>query len=266
MKKKLWTRALQSSFTIFTFAIIYLPIVIILLMSLHHSQYDFDTFGITLEWYKDIFGDSQLVSAIFVTIQIAFISTIISTCLGTLFAIGIHSLQRKNKLRMMVFNNIPVVNPDIVTCIMLFMIFRFVRISFGFQTMLLAHIFFSIPFVILSVLPKLKQLDPNLFDAALDLGANKLQAITHVIIPSIKVGIIAGALIAFTMSFDDFIISYFMKTGEFHNVSTLIYSRLGKRQINPNVFAYNSLVMVLTITLMVTFNRLNRKDITRRVK
>jgi spermidine/putrescine transport system permease protein len=109
-------------------------------------------------------------------------------------------------------------------------------------------------------LPKLKQLDPNLYDAALDLGATKWKAIFHVIIPSIKVGMIAGALIAFTMSIDDFIISYFMKMGEFHNVSTLIYSRLGKRQINPNVFAYNSLVVFLTIGMMILFNRLNRNQ------
>jgi spermidine/putrescine transport system permease protein len=159
---------------------------------------------------------------------------------------------------MMVLNNVPVVNPDIVTGIMLFIIFRFFRMTFGFPTMLLAHIFFALPFVILSVLPKLKQLDPNLFDAALDLGATKFQAIVRVIIPSIKVGMIAGALIAFTMSIDDFIISYFMKQGEFHNVSTLIYSRLAKRQISPSVFAYNSLVVVLTMGLMILFNRSNQ--------
>jgi spermidine/putrescine transport system permease protein len=258
MKKNLSANIIQVLLTIFTFSIIYLPIVIIFLMSIHHSQYNYDTFGFTFQWYGDIFEDRQLVDAIGVTLQIAISSTIISTILGTIFAIGIHSLKKKKRLRMMVLNNVPVVNPDIVTGILLFMIFRFVRIGFGLPTMLLAHIFFSIPFVVLSVLPKLKQLDPNLFDAALDLGATKWKAIFHVIIPSIKVGMIAGALIAFTMSIDDFIISYFMKMGEFHNVSTLIYSRLGKRQINPNVFAYNSLVVFLTIGMMILFNRLNR--------
>lgn len=260
MKKNKYGTLLQILLTVFTFSIIYLPIVIIFLISIHHSQYNYDEFGITFKWYKDILGDSQLVDAIFVTLQIAVLSTIISTTLGTFFAIGIHNLKKKSRLRMMVLNNVPVVNPDIVTGIMLFIIFRFVRISFGFPTMLLAHIFYSIPFVVLSVLPKLKQLDPDLFDAALDLGASKFKAIIHVIIPSIKVGIIAGALIAFTMSIDDFIISYFMKQGEFHNVSTLIYSRLGKRQISPNVFAYNTLVVFLTIGIMVLFNRLNRNQ------
>lgn len=258
MKRNPYGAILQVFLTVFTFAVIYLPIVIILLISIHRSQYNFDQFEFTFRWYREIVEDSQLVDAIFVTLQIAILSTIISTTVGTLFAIGIHSLQKKSRLKMMVMNNVPVVNPDIVTGIMLFIIFRFVRIGFGFPTILLGHIFFSIPFVILSVLPKLKQLDPDLFDAALDLGATKFKAIVHVIIPSIKVGIIAGALIAFTMSIDDFIISYFMKQGEFHNVSTLIYSRLGKRQISPNVFAYNSLVVLVTIGIMILFNRLNR--------
>ncbi|MDD3712752.1 MAG: ABC transporter permease [Candidatus Izemoplasmatales bacterium] len=258
MKKNYWSLSFQVTLTVITFAIIYLPILVILLMSIHGSQYNFEKFSFTLRWYQAIFTDRQLVDAIIVTLQIATLSTLLATTFGTLFAIGIHSLRKKGRLRMMVLNNMPVVNPDIVTGILMFMIFRFLRISFGFPTMLLAHVFFSIPFVILSVLPKLKQLDPNIFDAALDLGATKFQAIIKVILPSIKVGVIAGALIAFTMSIDDFIISYFMKQGEFHNVSTLIYSRLGKRQISPNIFAYNSLIVFLTIGIMVTFNRLNR--------
>ena len=258
MKKNYTSMVFQIAITLLSFALIYLPILIIFIISIHHSQYNYEEFGITFKWYGEIFSDNQLVDAIVVTLQVAILSTIISTTLGTLFAIGINGLRKKYRLRMMVMNNLPVVNPDIVTGILLFMIFRFLRISFGFPTMLMAHIFFSIPFVVLSVLPKLKQLDPDMFDAALDLGATRFKAIVHVILPSIKVGIIAGALIAFTMSIDDFIISYFMKQGEFHNVSTLIYSRLGKRQISPNVFAYNTLIVFLTIGIMVVFNRLNR--------
>ncbi len=258
MKKNIYGSSLQVFLTAFTFLIVYLPILVIILISIHGSQYNYDSFKLTFKWYREIINDQQLVDAIIVTLQIAVLATTISTMLGTTFAIGIHSLKKKNRVRMMVLNNVPVVNPDIVTGIMLFIIFRFFRMTFGFPTMLLAHIFFALPFVILSVLPKLKQLDPNLFDAALDLGATKFQAIVRVIIPSIKVGMIAGALIAFTMSIDDFIISYFMKQGEFHNVSTLIYSRLAKRQISPNVFAYNSLVVVLTIGMMILFNSLNQ--------
>lgn len=260
MKKNIYGYILQVILVVFTFVIIYLPIGIIFLISIHGSRFSFDTFEFTLDWYRGIADDQPLVEAIFVTLRIAVISTVVSTILGTLFAIGIHSLHKKARLRFMILNNMPVVNPDIVTGIMLFMVFRFFRLTFGFPTMLLAHIFFSIPFVILSVLPKLKSLDSNLFDAALDLGATKFKAIIYVIIPSIKIGMIAGALIAFTMSIDDFIISYFMKSGDFHNVSTLIYSRLARRQISPEVFAYNSVIVLLTVSIMIAFNQLNKKD------
>ncbi|MFP4286651.1 MAG: ABC transporter permease [Candidatus Izemoplasmataceae bacterium] len=260
MKKNLYGYSIQLFLVVFTFLIIYLPIFIIFLISIHGSRFSFDSFEFTFEWYQGILDDQPLMEAIFVTLRIALLSTLISTILGTLFAIGIHSLRKKARLRFMILNNMPVVNPDIVTGIMLFMVFRFFRLTFGFPTMLIAHIFFSIPFVILSVLPKLKSLDSNLFDAALDLGATKFKAIIYVIIPSIKVGMIAGALIAFTMSIDDFIISYFMKSGDFHNVSTLIYSRLARRQISPEVFAYNSLIVLLTVSIMILFNQLNKKD------
>lgn len=260
MKKNMYGYILQIILVVFTFIIIYLPIGIIFLISIHGSRFSFDTFEFTFEWYRGIADDKPLMDAIFVTLRIAFLSTIVSTILGTLFAIGIHSLNKKARLRFMILNNMPVVNPDIVTGIMLFMVFRFFRLTFGFPTMLLAHVFFSIPFVILSVLPKLKSLDSNLFDAALDLGATKFKAIIYVIIPSIKIGMIAGALIAFTMSIDDFIISYFMKSGDFHNVSTLIYSRLARRQISPEVFAYNSVIVLLTISIMIAFNQLNKKE------
>ena len=164
------------------------------------------------------------------------------------------------RMRFMILNNIPVVNPDIVTGISLLLVFSLLPISFGMPSMLLAHIFFSIPFVVLSVLPKLKSLDKNLYEAALDLGATKFQAIVKVIIPSIKVGIIAGALIAFTMSIDDFVISYFVYGSGYQNVSIWIYSRLGRRTFSPAVYAYNTLIVVVTLLGLITFNRLSQKN------
>ncbi|TVP94847.1 MAG: ABC transporter permease [Acholeplasmatales bacterium] len=260
MRRHLGLQFAQIMFTVLTYFIIYLPILIIFLISIHGSRFTFDSFNFTTRWYRGITADRDLMQAIMITLQIALISTLVATFFGTLFAIGIHSMQKAMRLKMMMLNNVPVVNPDIVTGIMLFIIFRFVRMSFGFPTMLLAHVFFSIPFVVLSVLPKLKSLDQNLFDAALDLGATKLKAVFLVIVPSIKIGILAGALIAFTMSIDDFIISYFMKSGDFHNVSTLIYARLRRRAISPEVFAYNSLIVLVTVAVMITFNILNKKD------
>lgn len=159
----------------------------------------------------------------------------------------------------MVLNNLPVINPDIVTGLSLMLVFSLLPISFGLPTMLLAHIFFSIPFVVLSVLPKLKELDPNLMDAALDLGCNYFEGVYKVIIPSIKTSIIAGALIAFTMSIDDFVISYFTTGNGFNNVSIWIYSRLGRRTFSPAVYAYNTLIVFVTIGVLGYIN-LNTKN------
>jgi spermidine/putrescine transport system permease protein len=139
-------------------------------------------------------------------------------------------------------------------------VFSLLPLSFGMQTMLLAHIFFSIPFVVLNVLPKLKELDKNLYDAALDLGCTKFQAIYKVILPGIKTGIIAGALIAFTMSIDDFVISYFVSGPDFPNVSLWIYSRIGRRNFSPAVYAYNTIIVAVAIMVIVGIFKIGKKE------
>ncbi len=250
----------QRLLAILTYTVIYLPIVIIAILSVNASARDYVFTGFSLRWYREIVLDARLLQAIQNTLTIALLSTTIATCLGTAFAIGIHGLKRNQRIRMMVLNNVPIVNPDIVTGISLLLVFSLLPISFGMPTMLLAHIFFSIPFVVLSVLPKLKALDPNLFEAALDLGATKFQAIFRVIVPSIKMGIIAGALIAFTMSIDDFVISYFVYGNGYQNVSIWIYSRLGRRTFSPAVYAYNTLVVLITMIILFIFNQFNRKN------
>ena len=264
MKKDMKMRVFNLSMVLLTFFIIYLPIFVVMLLSFHGTRLSFESYDFTLKWYRGILDSPYLMRAIGVTLQVAVLSTLLSTILGTLFAIGIHSMKKKTRLRMMILNNIPVVNPDIITGIMLYIVFFFLRSAlgvpmFGFQTMLIAHVFFSIPFVVLSVLPKLKSLDANIFDAALDLGATKFKAVLLVIIPSIKVGILAGALIAFTMSIDDFIISYFV-SGTTQNVSIYAYSMLARRDFPMEVFAYNTLIVVITIGIMITFSYSNRKD------
>jgi len=193
------------------------------------------------------------------TLLIAILSTVIATIIGTITAIGINGLRKSQRVRVMILNNVPVINPDIVTGISLMVVFSLLPLSFGMQTMLLAHIFFSIPFVVLNVLPKLKELDKNLLDAALDLGCTRFQAIYKVIIPSIKSGIIAGALIAFTMSIDDFVISYFVSGPDFPNVSIWIYSRIGRRNLSPSVYSYNTLVITVAIIVIVGLNRIRFK-------
>jgi spermidine/putrescine transport system permease protein len=251
----------QIILTAVSYLVIYFPIFVILLLSINESKSGIAFTNFSLKWYKEIFTNELLLRAISNTLLIAIISTIIATITGTLIAIGIHSLSKNQRVQMMILNNIPVINPDIVTGISLMLIFSLLPISFGMPTMLLAHIFFSIPFVVLSVLPKLKSLDPNLFDAALDLGCNYFQAIYKVVIPSIKTGIITGALIAFTMSIDDFVISYFTSGNGFQNVSIWIYSRLGRKSFSPAAYAYNTIIVMATIGVLAVINRINIKKV-----
>jgi len=252
MKKNKW---ILLVLTIFGYLIVYLPLIMIVYFSLNKSERIHYDLGFGLVWYREIFNESNgLLQAIINTLQVALLSTIIATIIGTITAIGIHSLSRNNRIRMMILNNVPVINPDIVTGVSLWLVFGLLPISFGMPTMLLAHVFFSIPFVVLSVLPKLKKLDVNLFDAAQDLGCSKMQAIYKVILPSITSSIIAGALIAFTMSIDDFVISYFTAGVEFQNVSLWIYSKIGRKTFSPAVYAYNSIIVFVTIFGLFLYN------------
>ena len=254
-------KLLKAMIVSFGYFIIYLPIFIIMFISFNNSKYTFEWNGFTLKWYQEIFVNEGLRTAIFHSLTIAVLSTFIATIAGTLIAIGINGLSKKNRVKMMILNNVPVINPDIVTGISLMIVFSLLPISFGMSTMLVAHIFFSIPFVVLSVLPKLKELDPNLFDAALDLGCNYFEGIYKVILPSIKTGIITGALIAFTMSIDDFVISYFTSGNGFQNVSLWIYARVGRKSFSPAAYAYNSLIVLLTIGILTYINKINNKKI-----
>lgn len=251
--------------TILVFALVYCPIVIIGLLSFNAASTAQTFTSFTLNWYAEIFKNPQLLKAIENTLLIAIISTAVATVSGTLVAIGINGLSRKKRVSMMMLNNVPVINPDIVTGIGLMVVFGLLPLSFGFQTMLIAHIFFSIPFVVLSVMPKLKELDRDLFDAALDLGCTRTQAIIKVLIPAIKTGIITGALIAFTMSIDDFVISYFTSGNGVQNVSLWIYARLGRKNFSPAVYAYNTIITSVTIIGLTIVNtrqiRKNRRKV-----
>lgn len=245
-----WGKRVLLLITIIAFLFIYLPIIIIALLSLNDSSftYSFSEFGFGN--YILMFQNENMIQSILRTLLVAFSSTIISTVAGTLIAIGINSFEKKKRARLMILNNIPVINADIVTGISLLVIFNFLSLQFGFTTMLLAHVFFSIPFVVLTVLPRLKELDPNLLEAALDLGCTYFEGIVKVIIPSIKSSILAGALIAFTMSIDDFVISYFVTGRGFDNFSIWLYSSIQKSVFPREAYAYNTLLMVIAIALI----------------
>ncbi len=245
--------------TIIAYLIIYFPILVIALLSVNASERSYEFTGFSFKWYTEIFKDQELFTAIINTLQIAVLSTLIAVIIGTLSAIGINALNKKLRTNFMILNNIPVINPDIVTGIGLMFIFGILGFGFGNTTVLLAHIFFSIPFVVLTVLPKLKSLDKNLFDAALDLGCNRFQAIYKVIIPSIRSSIVAGGLIAFTMSIDDFVITYFTSGAKYVNVSIYLYSKIGRKTFSPAAYSYNTLLIVVTVFILVTINVYSNK-------
>jgi spermidine/putrescine transport system permease protein len=257
---KTHTKITFGIITVLTYLLIYFPILVIMLLSVNKSSNSFEFTEFSFKWYLEIFHKKDLLTAIINTLTIAVLSTIIATVVGTIVAIGINSLSKKNRVRIMILSNVPVINPDIVTGISLMLVFSLLPISFGMSTMLMAHVFFSIPFVVLTVLPKLKELDTDIFNAALDLGCNYFQAIYKVIIPSIKTAIIAGSLIAFTMSIDDFVISYFTTGNGYNNFSIWLYSALQRSTLNPASYAYNTIVVVFSICVLGYINLNNRKS------
>ena len=190
-------------------------------------------------------------------------ATLLSAVLGTLIAVGIFYLPKKKKQRLLLLNNIPLLNADIVTGVTLMLLFSLLLpifpYFFGFPTLLLAHVFFTLPYIILSVLPKLKEMDPNLMDAATDLGLKPMKALRKVIIPSVKSGVFSGLVLAFTVSFEDFAISYFTTGNGFDNMSIWIYSSIGRRSLFPGVYAFSTLLTVLSIIAVLVYTFVGAK-------
>ena len=229
-----------------TLLFFYLPILYIIIFSFNDSRSLTRFSGFSLRWYEKMFADSTMMEAVFYTVVIAVIATIVSTVAGTITAIGLSKSKKVVQAMVERINDLPVMNPDIVTAISRLMFFSVLTVKKGFGTLLIAHIMFCIPYVMLSVTPKLRSLDPNLIDAAMDLGATPFQALTKVIVPQIKPGIVSGALIAFTMSFDDFVISYFTTGNGVNNISILVYTM--SKRVNPSINALSAIVILL-ITL-----------------
>ncbi len=249
------------SFLIYLF--LYAPIFILIVFSFNNSRSRGSWGGFTLKWYKALFSDSQIMSALYYTIAIAVASSIIATIIGTAAAIGIHQMKRKQKSVIMNLTYIPVLNADIVTGISLMILFIFIKLKLGFLTLLIAHVTFNIPYVILSVLPKLKQLDNNLYEAALDLGATPSYALWKVIIPEIMSGIITGGLLAFTLSIDDFVISFFTTGSGVSNLSITIYS-MARRGIKPQINALSTIMFVTVLALLLIINLRTNRNINRK--
>lgn len=233
---------------------LYVPILVLIVQSFNAGRSRAKWEGFSLRWYGELFTDTRILNALYVTVSIALLAMVISTVLGTLAAIGIHAMKKRPQAFMMTLTNLPNTMPDIVTGISLMLLFLFTKVSRGYWTMLLAHITFDVPYVILSVLPKLKQMNKHTYEAALDLGATPTYALTRVLIPQCKSGIITGAMLAFTLSLDDFTISYFTTTPLVQNLSTLIYSA-ARRGIEPTLNALSALMFVSLLLLLLIVNR-----------
>lgn len=246
---------IKRFYLIIIFIFLYAPIVTLMIFSFNNSKSMAKWEGFTLKWYGELFQNSNIMNALYYTILIAILASVISTVVGTIAAIGINNMKKGlGKTLILNINYLPVLNPDIVTGIALMSLFIFFKLNFGFVTMLLAHITFNIPYVILSILPKLRQLPANTVEAALDLGATPTYAFRKVLLPQIKSGIMAGFLMAFTMSIDDFVISFFTKGPGVTNLSIEIYS-MARRGIKPEINALSTLMFITVLTLLLIANK-----------
>ena len=250
MKKK--KRIFGACIMTFLVAFFYAPILYMIIYSFNDSRSLTKFSGFSLQWYDKMFNDSTMMESLFYTIAIAVLATIISTFVGTITAIGLSKSKRFLKNLVEQINQLPIMNPEIVTAIGLLMFFSAIHVKKGFMTLLLAHIMFCVPYVILSIMPKLRSLNPNLMEAAMDLGATPWQALTKVVVPQIMPGIVSGALIAFTMSFDDFIISYFVTGNGVSNISITVYTM--SKRVNPSINALSTLIIVILTVVLVLMN------------
>ena len=238
---------------------LYIPIVVLIVQSFNAGKSRAKWEGFSFRWYEELFHDPNIMNALVVTLSIALLAALFSTILGTFAAIGIHAMKRRPQNIMLALNNIPMTMPDIVTGISLMLLFIFTQVERGFFTMLLAHITFDVPYVILSVMPKLKQMNKHSYEAALDLGATPMYALFHVILPEIMPGVITGAMLSFTLSLDDFTISYFTTNPLVQNLSTLIYSQ-ARKGIKPTMNALSALMFVALLVLLLLVNKRSSKE------
>jgi spermidine/putrescine transport system permease protein len=259
-------KAVKKIYSFLIYLFLYAPIILVIVFSFNNSKSKSVWKGFTLKWYEMLFRDTEILKSLYITLEIALLSAFIATVIGTLAAIGIYSYKTK-RMKNLVMNitNIPMVSPEIVTGISLMFLFIIIGkigipylSEMGFMTLLLAHITFNIPYVILSVLPKLNQMDAHLYEAALDLGCKPIPAFFKAVLPEIMPGILSSLVITFTLSLDDFVISYFT-SGHVETLSIKIYS-MTKKQIPPEVNALSAIMFVAVLLLLLIINLKQLRD------
>jgi len=252
MKKRHFSKFFSSGYLILILLFIYLPIAYLVLFSFNEGKSMTNFSGFSTRWYEQLFQkEHAMVDSIWTTLLVAGIATLVSTVVGTVAAIGLSKAKRIIRTAVLEINNLPVMNPDIVTAIGLMLLFISVKVQPSMVTLILSHISFCIPYVILTVMPKLRQLDDNVAEAALDLGATPWKALTKVIIPQIYPAILSGALIAFSMSLDDFVVSYFNSGPGINTISMYVYSM---KRYNLSVNAMSTLIVAVVTVILVLVN------------
>ena len=250
--------AAQKVYIALIFIFMYAPIATLIVLSFNASRTRAKWGGFTTKWYVELFSNRDIMQALYNTLLIALLSAVIATLIGTIAALSIQGMKKKNRAVLMGITNIPMLNAEIVTGISLMLLFLTFRAKFGFTTILLSHITFNIPYVILSVMPRLKQLNPSVYEAALDLGASPWKAFFKVVFPDILPGVSSGVLMAFTMSLDDFIITHFTKGPGVDTLSTKIYTEV-RKGIKPEMYALSTLIFVTVLILLILVNKAPRQ-------
>ncbi|MGN0618670.1 MAG: ABC transporter permease [Ruminiclostridium sp.] len=242
---------------------LYVPIFVLIVFSFNETKSRSVFSGFTLDWYAKLFKNDIIISSLVNTIIIAVVASIAATILGTLAAIGINSMKKLPKAIVLNITNMPVINPEIVTGVSLMLLFVFfaarMNFEFGFVTLLIAHITFDVPYVILNVMPKFKQMDPNLFEAAQDLGCSPFSALYKVILPEIMPGIVSGFLMSFTFSLDDFVVSYFTTGSTSQTLPITIYS-MTRRKISPEINALSTLIFIVVVIVLIVKNIIENRQ------
>lgn len=248
---------------------LYAPIFVLIVFSFNESKSKSVFTGFTLDWYQKLLNNEIIISSLRNTVIIAVIASLAATILGTAAAIGINRMKKLPKTIVMNVTNIPVINPEIVTGVSLMLLFVFftarMNFEFGFVTLIIAHITFNVPYVILNVLPKLRQMNPNIYEAAQDLGCNSSQAFFKVVLPEIMPGVLSGFLMSFAFSLDDFVVSYFTSGSNFQTLPITIYSMTRKR-VSPQINALSTIIFAVVMIILITKNILERKNTERNIK
>ena len=256
-------KKLSKVYMALVLAFLYLPILVLIIFSFNASKSRSVFTGFTLDWYQKLFHNELIMTSLGNTIIIAVVASVVSTILGTVAAIGISKLRKGPKAVVMQVTNIPIMNPEIVTGVSLMLLFVFfaarMNLEFGFTTLIIAHITFDVPYVVLNVMPKFRQMDANLYEAAQDLGCGPVRSFFKVVLPEIMPGVISGFLMAFTFSLDDFVVSYFTSGSTAQTLPITIYA-MTRRKVSPQINALSTIIFVVVLVVLVVKNLIERRS------